>query len=198
MDRVPAFGLRLLSLAALASVPVAAHAIATPHSVRSHLDISTLSQAEGFLQSTGAQSGPGGFDEDGSVGGLYEAPEFGLISLPGDPGPALFPQPESGQQLFGTMQDDDIFHRFAGVRAGIPMDLRRDGADKGGIVMLAVAPPDALDMTSLRFGSGEAPFESDGISISGVPEPAGWALLLLGFGLVGAGVRARRRAVVLA
>jgi hypothetical protein len=43
------------------------------------------------------------------------------------------------------------------------------------------------DVAQIRLGAGP---------ISAVPEPAAWSLLILGFGMVGAGLRARRRTAI--
>ncbi len=49
-------------------------------------------------------------------------------------------------------------------------------------------------ITGLRFKSTDVAFEIDDISAPAVPEPATWAMLIAGFGLVGAAMR-RQRAV---
>lgn len=51
---------------------------------------------------------------------------------------------------------------------------------------------DAQNVTSVDFSSSSRAFEIDNVSVTAVPEPATWALLLVGFGMVG--VAARRRA----
>jgi len=55
-------------------------------------------------------------------------------------------------------------------------------------------------VTSIDFKSGQNAFEADNFAgrTVAVPEPASWALMILGFGGVGAMVRARRRGVVAA
>lgn len=50
--------------------------------------------------------------------------------------------------------------------------------------------------TTLSFASGAQSAYGpalDGVSVTAVPEPAGWALLIAGFGLVGGQIRRRRR-----
>ncbi len=44
----------------------------------------------------------------------------------------------------------------------------------------------------VTFSSGQNSFEFDNIA-AGVPEPATWALMILGFGAVGATIRSQRR-----
>ena len=46
---------------------------------------------------------------------------------------------------------------------------------------------------SLTFASGKNSFEVDNIAVA-VPEPATWAMILVGFGMMGASMRYRRRA----
>jgi hypothetical protein len=49
----------------------------------------------------------------------------------------------------------------------------------------------------LQFRSTAAAFEVDNIAFSGaVPEPASWALMLGGFGMIGGALRSRRKAAV--
>ena len=49
----------------------------------------------------------------------------------------------------------------------------------------------------LQFRSTQAAFEADNIAFSGaVPEPASWALMLGGFGMIGGALRSRRKAAV--
>lgn len=50
--------------------------------------------------------------------------------------------------------------------------------------------------TALNFGVGDGQFGDNGGSFLvsvGVPEPATWAMLIVGFGMVGAGMRSARR-----
>lgn len=52
-----------------------------------------------------------------------------------------------------------------------------------------------LDQMAVNFNmsSSRNAFEIDDISVNGVPEPATWAMMLLGFGAVGVAVRRRRK-----
>lgn len=52
-------------------------------------------------------------------------------------------------------------------------------------------------VTSVVFGSSGNSFEFDNLAgtIGGIPEPASWALMILGFGGVGAALRSRRKAI---
>ncbi len=49
-----------------------------------------------------------------------------------------------------------------------------------------------------RIGGSGAASYSGTLEVAAVPEPATWGMLILGFGLVGAGMRSRKRQVVLA
>jgi hypothetical protein len=50
-------------------------------------------------------------------------------------------------------------------------------------------------ITGLKFTSTGVAFEIDDIAVAGViPEPASWALMIAGFGLVGAAMRRQRLA----
>jgi hypothetical protein len=46
-------------------------------------------------------------------------------------------------------------------------------------------------ITSVDLGSDQNSFEIDNIGIGAVPEPSAWALFILGFGMIGAGMRRR-------
>lgn len=52
--------------------------------------------------------------------------------------------------------------------------------------------------TSVRFSSTQIAFEIDNIATAPVPEPAMWAMMLVGFGFVGATLRGRRPLTVAA
>jgi len=55
----------------------------------------------------------------------------------------------------------------------------------------------ATGPTTLSFTSGDSgtPFGAviGGVSVAAVPEPASWAMLLMGIGMIGGGLRAVRR-----
>jgi hypothetical protein len=58
---------------------------------------------------------------------------------------------------------------------------------------------ETLSFLARGLPGGQPPFVLlDGISLSAVPEPASWAMLLMGFGLVGAAARRRGKSVVAA
>jgi hypothetical protein len=75
----------------------------------------------------------------------------------------------------------------------------QDANDPDTIFSLAGAQVFGGTLASPRFISGSYQFVDFGgrpgnytVVISGVPEPASWALMIAGFGLVGAGMRRRR------
>ena len=57
---------------------------------------------------------------------------------------------------------------------------------------------DGQTITSAEFISGQPSFEFDNIGIAAVPEPATWALFILGFGAVGQTLRRRNAKVRIA
>jgi hypothetical protein len=50
-------------------------------------------------------------------------------------------------------------------------------------------------VTKVRFASSQNAFEFDTLAIAAVPEPASWAMLIAGFGLIGATMRRRRQQI---
>lgn len=53
-------------------------------------------------------------------------------------------------------------------------------------------------VTKVIFSSSGNSFELDNIAVSAVPEPGAWALMIAGFGLMGAALRRRQAALALA
>lgn len=61
------------------------------------------------------------------------------------------------------------------------------------IVYFSVDGSDSFNLAGLRLTSTSEAFEIDNIALqAAVPEPATWALMLLGFGFVGASLRSRK------
>ncbi|WP_380874318.1 hypothetical protein ACFB49_47180 [Sphingomonas sp. DBB INV C78] len=86
----------------------------------------------------------------------------------------------------GTSQDisgDDIFGGDANGDQHSPNS-------NGRILVTADA---GQTIVGLRLSSSSNSFEVDNLAVTPVPEPATWAMMLAGFGLVGAGLRSRRR-----
>ncbi len=61
------------------------------------------------------------------------------------------------------------------------------------IVTLTFGPLDQANIGGLRLSSSQNSFEVDNFAITGVPEPATWALMLLGFGGIGFAMRRGRK-----
>ena len=60
----------------------------------------------------------------------------------------------------------------------------------------ATSTTDTLSFLAFGTPAGAPPFALlDGVSLTAVPEPASWALLIAGFGLVGGAARQRRRSI---
>lgn len=55
-----------------------------------------------------------------------------------------------------------------------------------------------LTVNGNRLGATGSASYSGTLEVAAVPEPAAWGMMILGFGLVGAGMRSRKRQVVLA
>ena len=98
------------------------------------------------------------------------------------------------------MSGASVLYTFSGLDVATPANGNQTSPTQNRIVTLSFAGSDKFDTTGLRFRSTSLAFEFDNVnvSISAVPEPATWGMLLLGFGLVGAGMRSRKRAMVLA
>ena len=63
------------------------------------------------------------------------------------------------------------------------------------LVTLTFTGADRTNVTSLRFSATGNAFEFDNVNVAAVPEAATWAMMLAGFGLIGATMRSRRSVV---
>lgn len=65
--------------------------------------------------------------------------------------------------------------------------------DAGTNGLFRAAGSDGERFNSVTFSSSQNSFEVDNLAVGGVPEPASWALMILGFGGAGAVLRGQRR-----
>jgi len=63
-------------------------------------------------------------------------------------------------------------------------------------VVINLTPSETGSITGLQFSSSENAFEFDNLAVGSVPEPASWALMIGGLGLVGMAMRRRSRVSV--
>jgi hypothetical protein len=63
-------------------------------------------------------------------------------------------------------------------------------------VTLTFTGADQTAFTGLKFDANQNAFEIDSMRVAAVPEPATWAMMIGGFGLIGLSMRRRRRARV--
>ncbi|MFI4950996.1 MAG: PEPxxWA-CTERM sorting domain-containing protein, partial [Caulobacterales bacterium] len=77
-------------------------------------------------------------------------------------------------------------HADGSFTGGTAEDRFYGATNAGGISKLVISNPPGIEIDHIQYGVGAA-------ATGGVPEPASWALMVLGFGGLGAAMRARRR-----
>lgn len=82
----------------------------------------------------------------------------------------------------------DIYGIVFTLEGGYAVNFWSNG-DFGGGATYGASVNDGIDILN---------YAGDGIALAAVPEPATWAMLILGFGMVGASLRYRRRATTVA
>lgn len=89
----------------------------------------------------------------------------------------------AGNTVIATFSGTDIFN---------PANGNQTDPNLNPIVRFDVTGEHVASLTSLRLRSTTNAFETDNFAINAVPEPATWAMMLLGFGAIGFGMRRRR------
>ncbi len=80
---------------------------------------------------------------------------------------------------------------FTGIQVGPPANGGQGVGATNRRIYFTTSAGDSL-IGGMRFRSTANSFEVDNIALGAVPEPATWAMMILGFGLVGAAMRSRR------
>lgn len=88
--------------------------------------------------------------------------------------------------------DGNVIASFTGSDIFNPANGNQTDPNLNPVVRFDITGNDVSTLKSLRFSSTSNAFETDNFTINAVPEPATWALMLLGFGAIGFGMRRRR------
>jgi hypothetical protein len=87
-----------------------------------------------------------------------------------------------------------VLATFVGLDIFNPANGARNDPNTNPIVSFNLTGSDVTDFSFLRLTSTQNAFEIDNIAVnSGVPEPATWGMMLLGFAGIGMAMRRRRR-----
>ena len=87
---------------------------------------------------------------------------------------------------------DAVLASFTGVDVALPPDGNRVDPAKNPLVTLLFTGADTTNVAKLRLKSTQNAFETDNYAINAVPEPGTWAMMLLGFGMIGFSLRKRK------
>lgn len=167
---------------------------------------------EGFASGTpGAAIGPNAFVFDGSVGGQSARPAFGSTGnfatvKTGGMYTSVFAPTTAFSFVLGSLDtyntltiryEDNTEQAYIGGQ--IINDLtfpsgNQISGETNGVVTYTVT--DGPRISGAVFQSSANSFEFDNLAAGAVPEPATWAMMLGGFGLIGAVSRRRTRATV--
>jgi hypothetical protein len=86
-----------------------------------------------------------------------------------------------------------VLQSFGGLQIFNPANGNRTDPNTNPVVLFNLTGTDVSAFSYLRLSSTTNAFEIDNLAINPVPEPATWALMLLGFGGIGMAMRRRRR-----
>jgi len=154
----------------------------------------------------------GGLVTTGSVGGIRAQP-FGSTGKywtigPSDGSPGVldlssFAAISSISFIWGSVDSyntlevldrlGNVLASFTGAAAAVNPNGNQTSPITNPIATLTNSGATRSNIGGLRLKSDTNAFEVDNFSITAVPEPAIWALLLIGFGFVGASMRGERR-----
>ncbi len=87
---------------------------------------------------------------------------------------------------------DNVIATFGGSDIFNPANGNQTDPNLNPVVRFDITGEHVASLTSLRLRSTNNAFETDNFAINAVPEPATWAMMLLGFGAIGFGMRRRR------
>lgn len=90
--------------------------------------------------------------------------------------------------------DNNVIATFSGSDIFNPANGSQTDPNLNPVVRFDVTGEHVGSLASLRLRSTSNAFETDNFTVNAVPEPATWALMLLGFGAIGFGMRRRRSA----
>ena len=86
-----------------------------------------------------------------------------------------------------------VLATYTGAAVALPANGDQFNPGTNPLVTLSFAGADQFNIGGLRLTSTSQAFEVDNFSVNAVPEPGVWAMLLLGFGFIGAFLRGHRR-----
>jgi hypothetical protein len=96
--------------------------------------------------------------------------------------------------LIEFLAGDIVIGSFTGNAIFDPASGSQTDPNLNPVVRFAISGSDVSSLTSVRLSSTGNAFETDNFAInSAVPEPATWAMMLIGFGAMGVSMRRSRR-----
>ena len=90
--------------------------------------------------------------------------------------------------------DGSLVQSFTGSGFAAPANGNQTASDTNRRVTFGFTGADAVKQ--VQFTSSQNAFEYDTLAIAGIPEPTTWAMMILGFGLIGGAMRSRKAATI--